>query len=511
MASILLSGVLKRPNGDLAVGDEIKFEHKSSTGDTVQTAECFVTIPPNGQYSVSIEYGIVNISYKAVTDEVFTNLGKATVNQDNPATNIPELLRATVPQTNQEMLEFQTVLANCIDAQNNAQQSADDAQQIVDGLDSFNYVSIKNNDLVPSSKGIVIGIQDYLASEIGAGSVLVTGYAGSSNNRMPGTAQLRSIVGGYDNFITSGPLEDGANSAGLACCIFSSQHSEIKNESNHCTISGGSYNIIDDGTYNTICGGTLNEIIGTYSTGGLQNNFVTGARNTCDGSNNIMAGADNNLKGFGSVTMGLQNQVGQSLGSDYCYVGGNGNTVERNYSSVFGFQNNVIREYGLTAGRSNESNGSYQLTTGRAALNDINYAVAHGFSQGDDLGKAQKVNYQLDRTTTDGTTQNMSSISQGLLGPSLVEDSMVTYSGTVRATDGIDMAVFDVEFAFLRSNSVTTIMYNNATTKGSSAGAGSWSSAFGGQNDGRLTVTGEASKSITWYADIEYLITPLTE
>ncbi len=137
MASILLSGVLKRPNGELAVGDQIKFEHKSSTGDTVQTAECFVTIPPNGQYSVSIEYGIVNISYKAVTDEVFTNLGKVTVNQDNPATNIPELLRATVPQTNQEMLEFQTVLANCIDAQNNAEQSANDAEQALSDIDAL--------------------------------------------------------------------------------------------------------------------------------------------------------------------------------------------------------------------------------------------------------------------------------------------------------------------------------------------------------------------------------------
>jgi len=165
MASITLTGVLKRPNGELAVGDQIKFEHKSSTGDTVQTAECFVTIPPNGQYSVSIEYGIVNISYKAVTDEIFTNLGKATVNQDNPATNIPELLRATVPQTNQEMLEFQTVLANCIDAQNNANQSL----QQIDALTSQQTTIELINSSANYDLDVVLQTSGFLTAGDGGG------------------------------------------------------------------------------------------------------------------------------------------------------------------------------------------------------------------------------------------------------------------------------------------------------------------------------------------------------
>jgi len=194
MASILLSGVLKRPNGDLAVGDQIKFEHKSSTGDTVQTAECFVTIPPDGQYSVSIEYGIVNISYKAVTDEVFTNLGKVTVNQDNPATSIPELLRATVPQTNQEMLEFQTVLANCIDAQNNAEQSL----QQVDALTSQQTTTELINSSVSYDLDVVLQTSGFsLAGDGGAGKWKQNGVTGQTPSQTP--AQLGDGILNDDN------------------------------------------------------------------------------------------------------------------------------------------------------------------------------------------------------------------------------------------------------------------------------------------------------------------------
>ena len=211
----------------------------------------------------------------------------------------------------------------------------------VNGVDSYieletlrSKVSIENNQTVPSSYGIVMGVQDYESAEIGAGSLLITGYSGASNNRMPGEAQLRTIVGGYDSEITSGPLEDGANSAGLACCIFSSHHSEIKNEANHAIIAGGSYNIIDDGSYNAILGGTGNEIIGTYNAPGLQNNTICGgARNILDGANSVMGGADNTLKGLGSLVVGTLNDCGAVSGSDYCVIGGNGNTVERDYAA----------------------------------------------------------------------------------------------------------------------------------------------------------------------------------
>jgi len=219
MASITLTGVLKRPNGELAVGDQIKLEHKSSTGDTVQTAECFVTIPPNGQYSVSIEYGIVNISYKAVTDEVFTNLGKATVNQDNPATNIPELLRATVPQTNQEMLEFQTVLANCIDAQNNADQSL----QQIDALTGQQTTTDLINSSVVYDADKALETSGFTTAGDGGGAKWkqngITGQTPSQSPAQLGDALLNDasgnqwslIVNDKVNAISLGAIGNGVN------------------------------------------------------------------------------------------------------------------------------------------------------------------------------------------------------------------------------------------------------------------------------------------------------------
>ena len=371
-------------------------------------------------------------------------------------------------------------------------------------------MSVKYDDDVPSSLGIVLGQQDYEASEIGAGSVLIGGYSGINNNRMPGTAQLRTIVGGYDNQITSGPLSDGANSAGLASCILASHHSEVRNTGNHCTIFGGSLNIIDDGTYNVITGGTTNQIIGTYNGAGLQNNIIYGgARNTLDGANNSMSGSDNTLKGLGSSVVGVLNTAGSTNGCNYSFIAGNSNSVERNYSAVFGLSNTVTFGYGLTVGRNNESSSDYQANSGRSSLNEIKYGRAHGFANGDTNGSAQSIEYPLTTSSTSATPVNMSSIAQGVFGPSLIEDSMITAKATVTGTDGTDAAVFEIGFSFLRSSASTTIIYNTASTKGASAGASTWAAVFGGQTDCRVAVTGEAAKNITWYADVKYVITPI--
>jgi hypothetical protein len=222
-----------------------------------------------------------------------------------------------------------------------------------------------------------------------------------------------------------------------------------------------------------------------------------------------MGGADNTLKGLGSLVVGTLNDCGAVSGSDYCVIGGNGNTVERDYAACFGLSNSVSFGYGLTAGRNNTSSADYQLTSGRSVSNDIKYAQAHGFATDDTLGKAQSIVYPLTASTTNATPTNMSSIAQGVLGPAQVEDTMVTFKAVVTATDGTDAAVFDVEFGFLRASAATTTIYNTSTTKGASAGASSWAASFGGQTDGRIVATGEAAKNITWYADVRYIVTPI--
>lgn len=124
MAHITLSGTLLDPNGDNAVGDKIRFTHKSTTGETVQSAVSVLTIPPDGTYSINLEYGLVLVEYKDITSAQFKNRGVATVNSDNPATSIPELLNAVVPVSSAELIEFQAILADCVAAKTDAELAA---------------------------------------------------------------------------------------------------------------------------------------------------------------------------------------------------------------------------------------------------------------------------------------------------------------------------------------------------------------------------------------------------
>jgi hypothetical protein len=143
MAFITLSGTLLDPNGDLAVGDQIRFTHKSTTGETVESAVSLVTINPAGTYSLPLQYGLVLVEYKDVRKQQFKNLGVATVNQDNPATSIPELLNALVPVSSAELIEFQAILADCVAAQLAAENAATTAE-------AFAY-QLTTTDLIAST------------------------------------------------------------------------------------------------------------------------------------------------------------------------------------------------------------------------------------------------------------------------------------------------------------------------------------------------------------------------
>jgi hypothetical protein len=143
MAFITLSGTLLDPNGDLAVGDQIRFTHKSTTGETVQSAVSIITVNPAGTYSLPLQYGLVLVEYKDIRTQQFKNLGVATVNQDNPATSIPELLNALVPVSSTELIEFQAILADCVAAQLAAENAATTAE-------AFAY-QLTTTDLIAST------------------------------------------------------------------------------------------------------------------------------------------------------------------------------------------------------------------------------------------------------------------------------------------------------------------------------------------------------------------------
>ena len=119
MASITLAGTLLDPNSDLSVGDEIRFTHQSTTGQTVKSAVSLVSIPPNGTYSVPLQYGLVLVEYKDIRSTHFKNLGIVTVNGSTTATSIPEILNSAVPVTNPVILEMEALITDARDSYKN--------------------------------------------------------------------------------------------------------------------------------------------------------------------------------------------------------------------------------------------------------------------------------------------------------------------------------------------------------------------------------------------------------
>lgn len=115
MASINLSGILTRPDGEPDVGAVVRFTHYTTTGNTVKYSYNELIIPPDGLYNLDIEYGKIRIDYESdYRTERF--IAFVVVNQDSTATSIPELLNASVPPTDEQLLEFQSILADTVSA-----------------------------------------------------------------------------------------------------------------------------------------------------------------------------------------------------------------------------------------------------------------------------------------------------------------------------------------------------------------------------------------------------------
>lgn len=371
-------------------------------------------------------------------------------------------------------------------------------------ISKTDQISFTEDPLVPNSYSAVIGEQTY-AGNIGAGSILLGMYRDASKNRITGSpAQLRGIIGGYDNDIISTSTADG-----LACGIVWSMHSRISNLADHCGIGFGSYHVLENGSYSGILSGTTNKILGTYNVNGNDNSVIVGgARTEINGANCVAGGTDNKTRGNGLAVFGILNQVGQTTASDYVFVSGQSNTVNRVYSFTHGLSNVSSRDYTFTVGRSNTTNADYTVAKGRGAVVGIAFSDTFGFDTGSAAGSNQRDRYPLQVTTANATATNMVTVIQGSVGDVMPDGTVCAASATVIATDGTDTAVFDLK-ACIRRNAGTTVIYNLSTKIGNTAGAAAWTAVFGGQNDRRIVVTGETGKTIKWTADVELVTTKL--
>ena len=176
MANITLAGTLRDPNGDLAVGDKVRFTHKSTTGETVKSASSILTIDPTGVYSIDLEYGLILVEYKDARNSQFENLGVATVNGTNPATTIPELLNALVPVSSAELIEFQAILADCVAAKDAAEAAAATLDLINDLSQAyiFDTVALMTASAIAFPAGKVLLTNDYYSGTGGGAEYTVT-------------------------------------------------------------------------------------------------------------------------------------------------------------------------------------------------------------------------------------------------------------------------------------------------------------------------------------------------
>ena len=116
MASVNLSGTLTNPEGEPDEGSIVKFTLLTTTGTTISSSKSQLEVPQDGLYDIDIVYGNLRVDY--INEDGTTRfVAIVTVNGDTVATSLPELLNASVPPTDSQLLEFQAILAACIAAQ----------------------------------------------------------------------------------------------------------------------------------------------------------------------------------------------------------------------------------------------------------------------------------------------------------------------------------------------------------------------------------------------------------
>jgi len=190
MAFITLAGKIRDPNSDLSIGDQIRFTQQSTTGETLPGAVSVITISVLGTYSVNLQYGLVLVEYRSAKNPNFRSLGIKTVNSNNPATSIPELLTATVPVSSADLIAFQAILADAVTAKNAAVTAeagavAAEATLLAEKLTTVQLIALSNSFAV----GSVIDTLGYTSrGDSGAASWVKSGVTGQTASQSP--AQL---------------------------------------------------------------------------------------------------------------------------------------------------------------------------------------------------------------------------------------------------------------------------------------------------------------------------------
>jgi len=241
------------------------------------------------------------------------------------------------------------------------------------------------------------------AIEEGTGStanVVLGGGTTGQPNQIDGLSIVRSIVGGYDNYIGRPGAVDGSGDTGLAASIVGGKHCLIRRPTstsdhtaynpvavtatqvggtfpNHGMICGSGYSEIRNGTDGFIGGGYGHALYQTDGTNGKADKAFIGG------------GYGNGVSGdYGAIVAGNANRVSQPhgfIGNGFeCYVVNTPGGTEGNSGIVTGYQNRINDcSYAFIGGGGNnimgvatESSASFGVIGGgyQNTINNDSYA-----------------------------------------------------------------------------------------------------------------------------------------
>jgi hypothetical protein len=293
---------------------------------------------------------------------------------------------------------------------------------------NYSYNSVvggKSNTINNSGESVIIGGYSNLiqTTNTSFNSNLI---GGGRNNRITGSTEYSSMVGGRNNSLYNNSYSTIVG--GFGNQIYDTVNSFIGGGFSNTisngyflTIGGGSENTVNNGSYNTIVGGTENVINATTATTGSYNTMVGGVNNQINNSyySNILDGFNNQINNAGfvsSILGGYANKIDKHSPSSFYF---------NNWNSIQGGAfNKIYVSNGPTAGPNIEGG-------------NIIGGGSSNYIYGDDSSKKANKN-----TILNGFSNKITGATSGFIGNGY-KNEILSYNYSSIIANGIENKITD--------------------------------------------------------------------
>ena len=336
---------------------------------------------------------------------------------------------------------------------------------------------------------------------------------GPDDTYVTGSASYAMISGGYDNI-------DNA----LAGAIIS-QHARLYTAATHGLIIGGGNHWISSGDSNSIVGGAQHHISSVND----DNIIAGGARNTITGpggASAIIAGSQQTISGgaYSAIVAGYANNISapaiaqtivgggsntiSGVATYAAIVGGHNNAVSINYGSILGGYDNTVSGYAgaVVAGDTSQVTAPYAVAFGSGRVASWPGGIFYGARNQSTPGDRNNLIVAQSGQTSGAMAQGLSSYGVGdypavpyntagiarvmIVGRQQHSNNVVAYTGIVVFHSG--------------NGGIIVADSQNWTKEVDHIGVAALPALRSGASDQfALLVTGRASTTIDWNADVQ--------